>query len=95
MAIESNLIGISYVVRNDREVAPATPNVEIIANPICPQLEQTPAPRPITEPITPVPVFLEFDFIVLIWKTAKLVTNAISPETIMIRTKLGIQSTGS
>ena len=88
-------MGISYSVRNDKEVAPATPNVEIMANPIWPQLVQIPAPTPITEPTTPVPVFLEFVFIVLIWKTAKLVTSAINPETIMIKTKLRIQSTGS
>ena len=59
----ASLSGISYSVRKDREVAPATPNVEIIANPICPQLVHMPAPMPITEPITPVPVFLEFVFI--------------------------------
>jgi len=62
----SNLIGISYSVRNDSEVAPTTPNVEIIAKPICPQLEHTPALTPITDPTTPVPVFLEFAFTVLI-----------------------------
>jgi len=89
-----NLIGISYSERNDNVVAPAIPNVEIIVNPICPQLVQTPALRPIIEPITPVPVFLEFAFIICIWKTAMLVTSAISPEVITIRIKLGIQSKG-
>jgi len=95
IAMASNLIGISYTVRNDSDVAPATPNVEIIAKPICPQLEHTPAPKPIAEPTIPVPVFLEVPFMTLIWKTARLVTSAISPETTMIRTKLRIQSIGS
>ena len=59
----ASLIGISYSVKNDNEVAPATPNVEIIENPIGPQLVHTPAPTPISEPITPVPVLLELAFI--------------------------------
>lgn len=60
------LSGISYSVRKDKEVAPATPKVEINVNPICPQLVHIPAPMPITEPTTPVPVLLEFDFIIRI-----------------------------
>lgn len=68
--------------------------MEIIAIPIEPQLVQTPAVTPIIDPITPVPVFLEFDLIVLIWKTARLLTTAINTEVAMIRIKLAIQSRG-
>ena len=57
------LSGISYSVRKDKEVAPATPKVEINMNPIYSQLVHIPTLIPITEPTIPVPVFLAFDFI--------------------------------
>ena len=55
--IDVNLIGISYVVKNELAILPAVPNVVIIENAIGPQ-EHAPADAPITVPIILEPIFL-------------------------------------
>jgi len=58
MAIAAIRIGISYMVRKENVMAAPAPKVEIKANPIGPQLVQTPAPAPTIEPKSPDPIFL-------------------------------------
>jgi hypothetical protein len=55
------LIGISKFVRNADAVAPIVPKVEIIANPIGPQLH-APAAAPIKDPNT-LPLIFLVDFL--------------------------------
>ena len=50
------LIGISKLVKKEEAVAPILPNVEMIANPIGPQLH-APATEPIKDPNNPPPIF--------------------------------------
>ncbi len=69
-------------------MAADVPKDEIIANPIGPQLVQTPAPAPITDPKSPEPIFLVLDLNVLIWYTAILITRPVNPATMIINTKL-------
>ena len=50
------LIGISKFVKNEEAVAPMLPNVDMIENPIGPQLH-APATDPIKDPNNPPPIF--------------------------------------
>ena len=87
MAIATMRIGISYIVRNDKVVAAVATKVERKANPTGPQVVQTPAPAPITEPKIPVPILVLVP-IVLILYVAMLITNATSPAVMIINPKL-------
>jgi len=55
--IDVNLMGISYIVRNELAILPAVPNVVIIENAIGPH-EHAPADAPIIVPIILEPIFL-------------------------------------
>ena len=55
--IDANLIGISYVVRNELAILPTVPNVVIIENAIGPH-EHAPADAPMMVPIILEPIFL-------------------------------------
>ena len=87
-------IGISCIVRNDKVVAVVAPKVESTANPIGPQVVQTPAPAPTTEPKIPVPIFLVLVPTVLILYVVILITRAISPAVMIINPKLRLESWG-
>ncbi len=88
MAIATMRIGISCIVRNEKVVAAVAPKVEITENPIGPQAVHIPAPAPMTEPKSPVPIFLVLVPTVLIRYVAMLITNAISPAVMIINPKL-------
>ena len=57
IAIDVNLMGISYTVRNELAILPAVPKVVMIENAIGPH-EQAPADAPIMVPIILDPIFL-------------------------------------
>ena len=76
------------MVRKEKVMAADAPKAEITANPIGPQLVQTPAPAPIIEPKSPEPIFLALALRVWILYTAILSTKPINPDTMMINAKL-------
>ncbi len=55
--IDINLIGISFIVKNELAILPAVPNVAITENAIGPH-EHAPAEAPIIVPIILEPIFL-------------------------------------
>jgi|TARA_B110000014_G_C20054632_1_gene548808 hypothetical protein len=88
--MDVNLIGISYIAKNELVILPAVPNVVIIENAIGPQ-EHAPAEAPIIVPIILEPIFL----VSLISLTRKIfidIANAERNDRIIINEKLSVVS---
>jgi hypothetical protein len=85
MAVDRILNGISYVVRSEVATPPMVPKVEIIANPIGPQL-QAPADAPMIEPTKLPPIRFDLFCRVLILYTFIGITKPDRKDTLRIRT---------
>ena len=80
IAIDNRRNGISYSLKNDVAVLPATPNIENIANPTELQLH-VPAAVPINEPVKPEPADFFPSLSARVLYIAMLRTNPVSDET--------------
>ena len=87
IAIDSRRNGISYSLKNDVAVLPATPNIENIANPTELQLH-VPAAVPINEPVKPEPADFFPSLSARVLYIAMLRTNPVSDETSTISVQI-------